>query len=131
MATQGAFYKILINHKNSIENPTVDNDELKFQNFSIVVSEGSRINTTLSNDNVFDINDNAFHYYANRTSLNLTNHNNHSIDKLEIYGITGKLLYSKSNIGNINSYEVYEIPKFGILSIDYNNKKFIRKFVKK
>lgn len=131
MATQGAVYKILINHKNSIENPTVDNDELKFQNFSIVVSEGSRINTTLSNDNVFDLNDNAFHYYADRSSLNLTNHNNYSIDKLEIYGITGKLLYSKSNIGNINSYEVYEIPKFGILSIDYNNKKFIRKFVKK
>ena len=131
MATQGAVYKILINHKNSIENPTVDNDELKFQNFSIVVSEGSRINTTLSNDNLFDLNDNAFHYYANRTSLNLTNHNNYSIDKLEIYGITGKLLYSKSNIGNVNSYEIYEIPKFGILSIDYNNKKFIRKFVKK
>ncbi len=131
MATQGAVYKILINHKNSIENPTVDNDELKFQNFSIVVSEGSRINTTLSNDNLFDLNDNAFHYYANRTSLNLKNHNKYSIDKLEIYGITGKLLYSKSNIGSVNSYEVYEIPKFGILSIDYNNKKFIRKFVKK
>ncbi len=131
MATQGAVYKIVINHKNSIENPAVEIPELKFQNFSVVVSEGSRINTILNNDNILDYNENAFHYYTNRTSLNLTNHNNYNINKLEIYDLTGKLLYSKSNIGNINRYEVSDIPQFGILSIDYNNKKYIRKFVKR
>lgn len=125
----GASYKIKISHKNNLINPSQDSEEIQYQNFSIVVSNGSKINTTLNINEPYK-SEEYFSIKYQKNGISLVNISDVYVDAILIYSLDGRLIYSEKPNQTKKIYNLVTLPKAGILVAKFGESRYVKKFLR-
>ena len=127
---EGSTYKIKISHKNNLFNPALEAEETQYQDFSIVVSNGANINTTLHLDEPIENFNDRFDIHYSNNSINLVNLSNTYVDAILVYSFEGKLIYSEKPTQIKEIYNLANPPKAGILVVTFGESRYVKKFLR-
>ncbi len=126
----GASYKIKISHKNNLFNPSQDSEEIQYQNFSIVVSNGAKINTTLDINEPYKTDQEYFSINYQKSGISLVNISDVYVDTILIYSLDGRLIYSEKPNQVKKIYNLVTLPKTGILVAKFGESRYVKKFIR-
>jgi beta-lactamase class A len=126
----GASYKIKISHKNNLFNPSQDSEETQYQNFSIVVSNGAKINTTLDINEPYKSDQEYFSINYKKSGISLVNISDVYVDTILIYSLDGRLIYSEKPNQVKKIYNLVTLPKTGILVAKFGESRYVKKFLR-
>ena len=126
----GASYKIKISHKNNLFNPSQDSEETQYQNFSIVVSNGAKINTTLNVNEPYKSDQEYFSINYQKSGISLVNISDVYVDTILIYSLDGRLIYSEKPKQVKKIYNLVTLPKTGILVAKFGESRYVKKFLR-
>jgi beta-lactamase class A len=126
----GASYKIKISHKNNLFNPSQDSEETQYQNFSIVVSNGAKINTTLDINEPYKSDQEYFSINYQKSGISLVNISDVYVDTILIYSLDGRLIYSEKPNQVKKIYNLVTLPKTGILVAKFGESRYVKKFLR-
>jgi hypothetical protein len=126
----GASYKIKISHKNNLFNPSQDSEETQYQNFSIVVSNGAKINTTLNVNEPYKSDQEYFSINYQKSGISLVNISDVYVDTILIYSLDGRLIYSEKPNQVKKIYNLVTLPKTGILVAKFGESRYVKKFLR-
>tara|TARA_B100000989_G_scaffold297407_1_gene283098 strand:+ start:748 stop:2658 length:1911 start_codon:yes stop_codon:yes gene_type:complete len=127
---EGSTYKIKISHKNNLFNPALEAEETQYQDFSIVVSNGAKINTTLNVDEPIENFNDRFDLHYNKNGISLVNLLNTYVDAILVYSFEGKLIYSEKPTQIKEIYNLTNLPKAGILVVTFGESRYVKKFLR-
>ena len=127
---EGSTYKIKISHKNNLFNPALEAEETQYQDFSIVVSNGAKINTTLNVDAPTENFNDRFNVNYSNNSIRLVNLSNTYVDAILVYSFEGKLIYSEKPTQIKEIYNLANPPKAGILVVTFGESRYVKKFLR-
>ena len=125
----GASYKIKITHKGDLFNPSVEDSETNYQNYSVVVSNGAYINSTLNSDKIGNNFQDYFTMQNRESIIFLNNLKEERVNKISIYSIDGRILYNEMPEKIQKRYRIEKFIKSGIIIIETNEFRFIKRFV--
>lgn len=125
-----ASYKIKISHKNNLFNPSQDSEEIQYQKFSIVVSNGAKINTTLNINEPYKSEEDYFSIKYQKNGISLVNISDVYVDTILIYSLDGRLIYSEKPNQVKKIYHFATLPKAGILVAKFGESRYVKKFLR-
>lgn len=127
---EGSTYKIKVSHKNNLFNPALNTEDTQYQDFSIVVSNGAKINTTLNVNEPYKYDQEYFSINYQKSGISLVNILDVYVDTILIYSIDGRLIYLEKPNQIKKIYNLETLPKTGILVAKFGESRYVKKFLR-
>ena len=120
-------YKLIVSHKGTITNETLEESVTKYQNFSLVASTGIKFDTTLSANNNLLLFENYINAIAKNGTIQLTNISEERMKRILMYSIDGKKLFAIKTPNALKEYSIDFNERVGILVVEFDQFRVVKK----